>query len=91
MSNNGYMIITKDQFIERKVCKERAHNISSKRIDYFYEEWDRIRGDYAFVILAGDVMYSVDYFNNNILKCEGKDRLLELFNNKEKRKKKGRV
>jgi hypothetical protein len=47
-------------------------SIRRRSIEHINEKWERIRGEYNFIIAVGQgdnlTFYSVDYFNNNILK-----------------------
>lgn len=63
----GYKILTKDKYIEYRLCGMNPCDISKETIKRLHERWDKHRKGYDFVILAGDMTYSVDYFNTVVL------------------------
>lgn len=63
----GYKILTKDKYIEYRLCGMNPWDVSKETIKDLHEQWDKHRKGYDFVILAGDMTYSVDYFNTVVL------------------------
>lgn len=54
-----FRILTKDSFIEWYLCKdsELTNSEEANRV------WEEVRKEYNFVILAGEMIYSVSCFN----------------------------
>lgn len=63
----GYKILTKDKYIEYRLCGMKPWDVSKETIKELHEQWDKHRKGYEFVILAGDIIYDVDYFNKHVL------------------------
>ncbi|GAA0069241.1 hypothetical protein UT300003_07640 [Clostridium sardiniense] len=67
IEEEGYKIFTKDKYIEYRLCGMKPWDVSKGTIKALHEQWDKHRKGYDFVILAGDMTYSVDYFNTVVL------------------------
>lgn len=67
IEDNKYKILTKDMYIEHRLCGMNLCDVSKSTINTLYEQWEKTRNGYEFVILAGDMFYDVDYFNKYIL------------------------
>lgn len=79
LGKKGYKILTKEQYIERELCKTEAFYQSKEFIDKLNENWYIISEGYEFVVMANDMHYSIDYFNENILKgSKGKKEAMTL-------------
>ena len=63
----GYKILTKDKYIEYRLCGIDPWRIKKDTIKVLQKQWDKLRKGYEFVILAGDMIYDVDYFNKYVL------------------------
>lgn len=63
ISKRAYEVLTKDKYIECRLCGINPCNISKETKKILQDRWDKLRKGYEFVILVGDMIYSVDYFN----------------------------
>lgn len=72
LNKSGYEILTKDKYIERRLCTVKPQNMSSDFVEMVHKHWEGISRGYGFVILVGDVHYNVDTFNEKILKVKRK-------------------
>lgn len=63
ISKRAYEVLTKDKYIEYRLCGMNPCNISKETKKILQDRWDKLRKGYEFVILVGDMIYSVDYFN----------------------------
>ncbi|WWU66122.1 hypothetical protein QJR26_07045 [Clostridium baratii] len=68
LGKKGYEILTREQYIERELCETEAFEQSKEFIDKLNKNWYILSKGYEFVVMANDMYYSVDYFNENILK-----------------------
>lgn len=64
---SAYEVFTKDKYIEYRLCGMNPWDVSKETIKALHEQWDKRRKGYEFVILAGGMTYSVDYFNTVVL------------------------
>lgn len=62
-----YLIITEHEYVEERLCKMKPSCISQKTVGRLKESFNKISGEYNFVIKAGEMVYGVEYFNYYIL------------------------
>lgn len=65
--NKGYQILTREAFIQWSIWEQGAVNTSKESIEEIKRRWEKVRQGYEFVVLCGDMIYSVGYFNKVIL------------------------
>lgn len=67
LNKKEFRILSKDSFIEWFLCN--SSEIINNKITNSEEAcrvWEEVRKEYNFVILAGEMIYSVEYFNKVI-------------------------
>lgn len=71
MNKFEYKVVTRDDYIRYILNSMNASSMGREIVPRIVEEWNRIRKGYNFVILVGNeeepMIYSVDYFDKNIL------------------------
>lgn len=80
--NDRYCIITEQEFVEERLCQMKAHRIRKETARELREKFHRLSGDYNFAIQVGDMIYGVEYFDENVL---GNSKQKEELNNCEKK------
>lgn len=59
--SKDYVVLTKSKYIKDMIYTNKCSAREAQEI------WNRVRGDYEFVISDGNRIYNVDYFNNHVL------------------------
>lgn len=66
LNESGYRILTKDKYVEWCLGR-KGKGAGEATVKFLEENWDKIRKGYEFVVLIGDTVLNVEYFNNVVL------------------------